>query len=86
VPYLSCPVCRFSVASSAATPFQNCPRCALRTGIQAAMEPAPPPRRGPRLDLDRFVEAKERLGNRGGRFGDGRLPEVSGPARGAGSA
>ena len=69
--YLSCPSCRFTVSSAAASsPFQNCPRCALREGAQVGMVIERAPRRFMRTtaDVDRIIEAKARL---------------TGPARGA---
>ncbi len=62
--YLSCPSCRFTVSSAAASsPFQNCPRCALREGAQVGMVIERAPRRFMRTtaDIDRIAEAKARL-------------------------
>ena len=62
--YLSCPSCRFTVSTTAArSPFQNCPRCALREGVQVGMVVERAPRRFMRntADLDRIAEAKARL-------------------------
>lgn len=62
--YLSCPSCRFTVSSAAAkSPFQNCPRCSLREGVQVGMVLGRGPRRfaRPAAELDRIVEAKARL-------------------------
>lgn len=62
--YLSCPSCRFTVSSAAArSPFQNCPRCALREGAQVGMVVERAPRRFMRTsaEVDRIVEAKARL-------------------------
>jgi hypothetical protein len=75
VSYLTCPSCRFTVSSSAASsPFQNCPRCLLResAAVMMVVMHEPPRRfgRGP-SDVTRIAEAKARL---------------SGPARGVGSA
>jgi hypothetical protein len=65
VSYLSCPSCRFTVSSAAASsPFQNCPRCALREQKQILMvlERTPPRRFGNRgAEVDRIAEAKARL-------------------------
>ena len=72
--HLTCPNCRFTVATAAAaSPFQNCPRCLLRDSTAVMMLVAPEPRRFGRraADIDRIAEAKARL---------------SGPARGASSA
>ena len=62
--YLSCPSCRFTVSSAAASsPFQNCPRCALREGAQVGMVVERAPRRFMRTtaEVDRIAEAKARL-------------------------
>jgi hypothetical protein len=70
--YLTCPTCRFTVSEAAArTPFQNCPRCLLRSNASVTMVRMPdPPRRFGRGtgDVERIAEAKARL---------------RGPARGA---
>jgi hypothetical protein len=63
--YLTCPSCRFTVSSAAASsPFQNCPRCQLRENKAVGMvvERTPPRRFGRTAEeLDRIVEAKARL-------------------------
>jgi hypothetical protein len=73
--YLTCPSCRFTVSAGAArSPFQNCPRCQLRseTPVMMVAMDEPPKRFGRRTgDVDRIAEAKARL---------------RGPARGVGSA
>ncbi len=62
--YLSCPSCRFTVSSAAASsPFQNCPRCLLRESAQVGMVVERAPKRFMRnaSDVDRIAEAKARL-------------------------
>ena len=50
-------------SAAASSPFQNCPRCALREGAHVGMVVERAPRRFMRstADLDRIVEAKNRL-------------------------
>lgn len=50
-------------SAAASSPFQNCPRCLLREGAQVGMVVERAPRRFMRntADLDRIVEAKNRL-------------------------
>ena len=65
--YLTCPVCHFTVSEAAApSPFQNCPRCLLRSGSSRMMvvtRESPHWRMHEReaAKLDRIAEAKARL-------------------------
>jgi hypothetical protein len=65
--YLTCPTCHFTVSEAAArSPFQNCPRCLLRTKTNIMMVTTrEPPRRAARerdaAQLERVAEAKSRL-------------------------
>jgi hypothetical protein len=65
--YLTCPTCHFTVSEAAArSPFQNCPRCLLRSNSSVMMvATAESPRRRMRerelAKLDRIAEAKARL-------------------------
>jgi hypothetical protein len=49
--------------AAASSPFQNCPRCALREGAKVGMVIERAPRRFMRstAELDRITEAKARL-------------------------
>jgi hypothetical protein len=65
--YLTCPTCRFTVSEAAArSPFQNCPRCLLRSNaavMMVATTESPRRRAGEReaAKLERIAEAKSRL-------------------------
>jgi hypothetical protein len=65
--YLTCPTCRFTVSESAArSPFQNCPRCMLRskTAVMMVVTTESPRRRQRDIEaakLERIAEAKARL-------------------------
>ncbi len=63
MPYLTCSRCRFTVTEAhARSPFQNCPRCLLRSGQLNQMMPTGQPRFARDSEtVDRIAEAKARL-------------------------